>query len=164
MDDPRFLLIEGFRWISFGIEMTHGLPAAPGTGLQGPNWVPLSMRAEASFSQHGAYFSEGVRSGRWTQIDVFVPSRLLKWIFCSSSLHAAHVSSTFFWHFGWHSLLATFIINTCRTERSPKMTRKMTMEISKVLRLLRRMQLIFSKTCESIAPVPQNDFDTLSNT
>ena len=56
MDDPRFLLIEGFRWISFGIEMTHGLPAAPGTGLQGPNWVPLSMRAEASFSRHGAYF------------------------------------------------------------------------------------------------------------
>ena len=25
----------------FGIEMMHGLPAAPGTGLQGPIWAPF---------------------------------------------------------------------------------------------------------------------------
>ena len=61
----------------------------PGQGFKAP--IGSHFRWEQKHLFHGTahIFSKGVRSGRWTQIDVFVPSRLLKWIFCSSSLHAA---------------------------------------------------------------------------
>ena len=50
-------------------------------------------------------------------------------------------------------------------QQSTRLPRKMTMDTSKVLRLPRKMQRIFGKRRESIAPAAQKPFfDTLQNT